>query len=57
MLMSELLHRHVLALWTLNNERVLRMIPPVIISEETIAETLGQIREAAAQVALVAEDL
>ncbi len=57
MLMSELLHRHVLALWTLNNERVLRMIPPVVISEETIAQTLGQIREAAAQVALVAEDL
>ncbi len=57
MLMSELLHRHVLALWTLNNERVLRMIPPIVISEETIAETLGKIREAAAEAALVAEDL
>ncbi len=57
MLMSELLHRHVLALWTLNNERVLRMIPPIVISEETIAETLGLIREAAAEAALVAEDL
>jgi len=57
MLMSELLHHRVLALWTLNNERVLRMIPPIVISEETIAETLGQIRAAAAEAALVAEDL
>jgi putrescine aminotransferase len=57
MLMSELLHRHILALWTLNNERVLRMIPPIVISAETIAETLGAIRAAAAEVALVAEDL
>jgi len=57
MLMSELLHRHILALWTLNNERVLRMLPPVVIAKETIAEVLGVLREACGQVAMVAEDL
>jgi putrescine aminotransferase len=57
MLMSELLHRKVLALWTLNNERVLRMIPPIVIPIETIEEVLRTVREAAAEVALVAADL
>ncbi|MDA8346112.1 MAG: aspartate aminotransferase family protein [Thermaerobacter sp.] len=57
MLMSELLHRRVLALWTLNNERVLRMIPPIVIPLEALEEVLRNIREAAAEVALVAADL
>ncbi len=57
MLMSELLHRKVLALWTLNNERVLRMIPPIVIPMEAIEEVLSRVREAAAEVALVAADL
>ncbi len=57
MLMSELLHRHVLALWTLNNERVLRMIPPVVIPMEALEDVLRLVREAAAEVAAVAAEL
>jgi len=57
MLMSQLMHRRVLALWTLNNERVLRMIPPIVIHEETIAETIQTLRTCAAEVAQVAADL
>lgn len=56
-LMSELLHRHVLALWTLNNERVIRMIPPVPIPEEVLGEVLVAVHDAAREVAAIAEDL
>ncbi|EQD48086.1 putrescine--2-oxoglutarate aminotransferase, partial [mine drainage metagenome] len=56
-LMSELLHRHVLALWTLNNERVIRMIPPVTIPVEVIHDVLSEVRSAAKTVAEIAEEL
>lgn len=57
MVMSELFQRHVLAVYTLNNERVIRMIPPLVIEQSQLEEALGRVEEALDVVETVKEDL
>ncbi|MCL4493847.1 MAG: aspartate aminotransferase family protein [Firmicutes bacterium] len=40
-IMAELLQRHILAVYTLNNERVIRLIPPLVITREQLQQVLG----------------
>ncbi len=57
MVMSELFQRHVLAVYTLNNERVIRLIPPLVIDEGQLRTVLGLLQESLAAVADVADEL
>lgn len=57
MVMSELFQRHVLAVYTLNNERVIRLIPPLVIEEQQLRTVLGFLSEALDAVEAVAEEL
>ncbi len=57
MVMSELFQRHVLAVYTLNNERVLRLLPPLVIEKDQLEQVLGHLSEALAAVELVKDDL
>lgn len=50
-LMSELFQRHVLAVYTLNNERVIRMIPPLVITDVQLQEVLARLTAAVGAVA------
>jgi putrescine aminotransferase len=44
-LMAELLAREMLVVYTLNNEQVLRLMPPLVISEAELEEGLARLRE------------
>lgn len=57
MVMSELFQRHVLAVYTLNNERVIRLIPPLVIEEAQLRTVLSLLEEALAAVEDVADEL
>jgi putrescine aminotransferase len=57
MVMSRLFTRHVLAVYTLNNERVLRFLPALTIPEEDLEWGLGQLEEAVAETAPLADEL
>ncbi|NMP22289.1 aspartate aminotransferase family protein [Sulfobacillus harzensis] len=57
MVMSELFQRHVLAVYTLNNERVLRLLPPLVIEKAQLETVLSHLGAALDQVELVADDL
>ncbi len=50
-LMAELLEARVLAVYTLNNPRVIRIMPPVVITDEEVDELVERIGRAAEQVA------
>jgi putrescine aminotransferase len=45
-LMSEMFARHVLAVYTLNNERVIRFMPPLVITELQLATVVERLSEA-----------
>ena len=49
-LMAELFQRHVLAVYTLNNDRVIRLIPPLVISDEQLDTALSVMEAAMAAV-------
>lgn len=57
MLMSELFQRRVLAVYTLNNERVIRLIPPLVIEEDDLREALRVLSLALEAVEVVKADL
>lgn len=57
MVMAGLFERHVLAVHTLNNERVLRFLPPLVIPEEDLRCGLDAIEEAVAETAPLADEL
>lgn len=56
-LMSELMSRHVLAVYTLNNPTVIRIIPPLVITEQQIAHALDALHASMAVVDAMAPDL
>ncbi len=56
-LMTELFQRHVLAVYTLNNERVIRLIPPLVIGDAELGRALDEIQSAVASVAVYAKEL
>lgn len=56
-LMSELFQRHVLAVYTLNNERVIRMMPPAVITKDEVSVALQAWQESVAVVDEMVEDL
>ncbi len=49
-LISELFQRHVLAVYTLNNEKVIRLMPPLVISQEQLDIVLTRLDEALASI-------
>lgn len=57
MVMSELFQRKILAVYTLNNERVIRLIPPLVIKKEQLQVMLAALAEALDAVEEVREDL
>ena len=57
MMMSELFQRQVLAVYTLNNERVIRLIPPLVITESQLEQVLAALAEALDACETVKEDL
>ncbi|MCY0880270.1 MAG: aspartate aminotransferase family protein [Firmicutes bacterium] len=57
MVMAELFARHILAVYTLNNERVIRLLPPLVITQSQLQEAVGALEAAIAAVDAVKEDL
>lgn len=57
MMMSELFQRRVLAVYTLNNERVIRVIPPLVITPEQLHQVLAVFSEALQAVDAVKDEL
>jgi putrescine aminotransferase len=49
--MAALFRRHVLAIHTLNNERVVRLLPPLVMTQSELEEGYGAIEEAVAETA------
>jgi putrescine aminotransferase len=49
-LMAELFQRHILAVYTLNNDRVIRLIPPLVITEDQLDTALTEMEAAMAAV-------
>ncbi|MDA8193326.1 MAG: aspartate aminotransferase family protein [Thermaerobacter sp.] len=56
-LIAELFRRQVLAVYTLNNERVIRLMPPLVITSEQLDTVLQRLGAALAQLYEVADDL
>ena len=56
MVMAGLFRRHVLAVHTLNNERVLRFLPPLVIGEDDLALGLDAIEDAVRETAPLADE-
>ncbi|CAB1128729.1 Putrescine aminotransferase [Candidatus Hydrogenisulfobacillus filiaventi] len=56
-LMGALFRRQVLAVYTLNNDRVIRVMPPLIIAEAEVAEALNRFEAALEEVAGLADAL
>ena len=57
MLMSLMIMKHIIVAYTLNNPKVIRMEPPLIMPKEVIDHVLEEFRDAVAQTADVIEDL
>lgn len=57
MVMSELFGRHVLAVYTLNNECVIRLIPPLVISQDQLQRFLEYLDDSLGAVDRVKMDL
>ncbi len=57
MIMSELFQRQVLAVYTLNNERVIRLIPPLVIAAAQLRQVLDVLAQALDAVELVKDEL
>ncbi len=57
MLMSLMIMKHILIAYTLNNPKVIRIEPPLVMPIEVIDKVLVELREAVAQTAEVIEDL
>lgn len=57
MLMSEVIDKGLLVAYTLNNEKIIRIEPPLIITQEEIDRVLQILDEAFATVAMFVEDL
>ena len=57
MLMSLMIMKHIIVAYTLNNPKVIRMEPPLIMPKEVIDHVLSEFRDAVAQTADVIEDL
>lgn len=56
-IMAELFQRGILAVYTLNNDRVIRLIPPLVILEDQLNRALDQIRDAVQSVNEYIEEL
>lgn len=50
-LMADLFERHVLVIHTLNNERVIRLLPPLVISQDELRRAVDAVGEAVRAVA------
>lgn len=57
MMMSELFQRQILAVYTLNNEHVIRIIPPLIVEREQLEIVLAAFRAALEAIEAVKADL
>ena len=57
MLMSLMIMKHIIVAYTLNNPKVIRMEPPLVMPKEVIDHVLEEFRDAVAQTADVIEDL
>ncbi len=57
MLMSLMIMKHILIAYTLNNPKVIRIEPPLIMPLEVIDKVLVELRDAVTQTAAVIEDL
>lgn len=57
MLMSLMIEQNVIVAYTLNNPKVIRLEPPLVITLDVIAYVLEKLRAAVAEVAKVIEDL
>ena len=57
MLMSLMIDKSIIVAYTLNNPKVIRMEPPLIMPKEVVDYVLDQFREAVATTASVIEDL
>ncbi len=57
LVMSELFVRRILAVYTLNNERVIRLMPPVVIEESQLREVLNALGEVLIAVEAVKDDV
>lgn len=56
-IISELFSRHVLAVYTLNNEKVIRLIPPLVITPAEIDQVLVAFRESLGVIRPMVNDL
>ena len=56
-IMAELFQRHILAVYTLNNERVIRLIPPLVITQGQLQEVLTALEKTLEIVDAQVEDL
>ena len=56
-LMFELFQRHMLAVYTLNNPLVIRLMPPLVIAEGDFEDGISRLQEAVAAVSAVAAQL
>ncbi|POB11019.1 putrescine aminotransferase [Sulfobacillus sp. hq2] len=56
-LISELFQRHVLAVYTLNNDRVIRMVPPLVITAAQIDQVLKVWEQALSAIEPMLDDL
>jgi putrescine aminotransferase len=55
--MFELFQRHMLAVYTLNNPLVIRLMPPLVISDHDFEDGLARLQEAVEAVSSVAAEL
>ncbi|PSR32534.1 MAG: putrescine aminotransferase [Sulfobacillus benefaciens] len=56
-LISALFQRKVLAVYTLNNERVIRLMPPLVITQEQLDEVLNRLNDALKEIYADIQDL
>jgi putrescine aminotransferase len=56
-LMAALFQRRILAVYTLNNDRVIRLLPPLVIARSQLERVLDALEEALSDLEAVAEDL
>ncbi len=56
-IMAELFQRHILAVYTLNNERVIRLIPPLVITQDQLQQVLTALDDVFGIVDTQVEDL
>lgn len=56
-IIAELFRRHVLAVYTLNNERVIRFIPPLVITQQQIDAVVQRLSDVLGQLEPLTDDL